>query len=222
MRERIRYCLRFCFGSSERATATATILIAVVTTVYAIVSGLQWGAMRRANEINADSLYQIQRPFIFATGVDMQVAALPEGMIFDVNPNIQNGGNTPPKTLTIYANYFTPSDAIAPDYAFPDLDDVLVSSGAGGPKNVVKVPTKSFTVEQMNEFKNKVHRLYIYGHIEYDDTFRETPHHLTQFCFELAGIRGDLKTLLNGSPVSFNFPACRKHNCTDESCRAQK
>jgi predicted membrane-bound mannosyltransferase len=59
----IRRCVRFMFGSPQHVAASATVVIAVVTTFYAVFSLLQWNAMGRANDINAENMFVGQRPF---------------------------------------------------------------------------------------------------------------------------------------------------------------
>lgn len=217
----IKRIFQFCFGTTNHATATATFVIAAVTTVYAIVSALELGAMNRANEINADNLYQIQRPFIFADHVDAQVINT-NGQLesIDFNPAVQNAGNTPPKKISVYINYYLPKDPIAPDFGFPDLDDVLILTGPAGPKNYVRVAARNLPLATLREIRSGNKRFYIYGHIEYDDTFKDTPHHQTLYCFELQEIRGEFNT--PNSTVSMPFPLCRRHNCTDDACKIQQ
>jgi hypothetical protein len=223
VREKLQQIGRYCFASTNHATATATIVIAIVTTVYAVVSGLQLSVMKRANGISAENLYSIQRPFIDATNVEATPLFNSTGITgYDINPRIENGGNSPPKKLVIYINYYTPIEAMPPDYKFPDLDEVISGPAVGGPKNVVRTVPRTFTPEQLVEFQNKSRHLYIYRHIEDDDTFRTTPHHVTQFCFELNGIRGDPMGKSGQQTLSLGFPVCRRHNCADEECVAQQ
>jgi len=210
-----------CFGTVNHATATATVVIAIVTTTYAVVSGLELRAMNRANDINADNLYQIQRPFIFADHVDAQMDILGNVISsIDFNPAVQNAGNTPPKKVSVYMNYYTPKDPIAPDFKFPDMDDVSIVTGPAGPKNFIRVPTKNIPISALQEIRDGNRHFYIYGHIEYDDTFKNTSHHVTLYCFELESIRG--AEFNTPGSVAINVPLCRRHNCTDNSCDDQQ
>jgi hypothetical protein len=159
--ERIRRILNFCFGSPNHATATATCVIALVTTVYAIVSAFQLSAMKLANDINANNTYEIQRPLLYVPRIDVQPELIPPGKIasYDINPAIFNGGNTAPKRLSIYINYYAPVDPIAPAFKFPDQDDVVITSAVAGPKDYARVTAKSFTPEEIVAFQNKDRRL---------------------------------------------------------------
>jgi hypothetical protein len=186
--------------------------------------------MREANDANSKNTYVIQRPFIYSSRLDMAPITNQSGISsFNVNPAIYNGGNTAPKTLTIFVNYGNFVDAIAPDFAFPDLDSVVISTGAGAPKDFIRISPKNFTLAEMEAFAEKKRYLYVYGHVEYDDAFVASPHHVTMFCYELTGIRGgpDRGNIIPAIPqgagamLVFEVPTCRKHNCTDEGCTAQ-
>lgn len=218
----------FFFGSQNHVLVTANCTIAIVTTIYAVFSFAQWRAMNEANTINAKNSYELQRPFMYANHVDMNiVSSTSEITGYDINPVFQNGGNSAPKTLAVFINYYTPDQPMPIDYDFPDLVSVEKISGIAGPKDVVHVNARTFTPADMKDFADKKRFLYIYGHVEYDDTFAGSPHHLTMFCFQLTGIRGNpaptLPIVGNGQQafmptIAFNFPACPKHNCTDEAC----
>jgi len=116
------------------------------------------------------------------------------------------------------SNFFDPRAT-----ARGSFDDVITVSGAAGPKNNVRIPGKNLSLDTVQELRTKARHLYIYGHIEYDDTFKNTPHHVTDYCFELTSIRGaDFRAPpVIGNFVAFDFPACHKHNCTDDACKGQ-
>jgi hypothetical protein len=171
---------------------------------------------------------------MFASGMEMGASIQnnafgPEVESYNLNPQIQNGGNTPAKNLVIWMNYYTPTDAMAPDYGFPDLSDVIKAAVVAGPKNFAKVPIKRFTPAQFVEFQANTRHLYAYGHAEYDDRFPGTPHHVTMYCFELTSVRGNPRGVSSVPPnqgtanlslsIVVDFPACSRHNCTDEECK---
>ena len=100
------------FGTANRATATATVVIAVVTTVYAIVSYKQWQAMLESNRINNVGLVEIQRASVtfegfgmFAFTAGFTVADNPKSNVtgpgIAVAPIWTNAGNTGTKQLSI-------------------------------------------------------------------------------------------------------------------------
>ena len=59
--------------------------------------------------------------------------------------------------------------------------------------------------------------LYMYVWATYHDVFRDTPLHVTEFCFEPTMFDADPYTG-KGSGHTY-FEQCSKHNCTDEDCR---
>jgi hypothetical protein len=116
------------------------------------------------------------------------------------------------------------------DYSFPDLTDVIVYPAIGASKSIIRVPAKSYTIPELTELQRRDRFLYIYGRAEYKDAFKATPRHRTLFCFYLQGVSGpDLSVSSNLQAPSqgpaiflrFDWPACRRHNCTDDECTKQ-
>jgi hypothetical protein len=237
----LRGIAAFLFGTANQVMATATCIIAAVTTVYAVVSYGQLRAMKDANGSSGHDTYVIERPFFYASRIDLQIAGTPpniDGLL--INPAILNGGNTAPKSVTVYINYYTPVDPVPPEFKFADQDDVDITTSVGGPHDYVRVTGKNYLLAQLQDFDAGRRQLYIYGHIEYDDDFSSSPHHVTQFCY----VMRDFKLLQAGSPatvastqpqaspianptnmalagISVDFPQCKEHNCADESCKRQ-
>jgi hypothetical protein len=221
-------------SSTIHTSATATAIIAVVTTVYAVVSYLQWQTLGRANDINAENIYAIQRPFItvpridpaafFVRQPDAAPATLPTLVALRLNPRVENAGNTPAKSLVIYINYDVVRDRITSDYTFPDLSDVIRYPAVGGPKQVIPVPDRTFDGSRVRDFQSEAQFRYIYGRAEYKD-FLTTNEHVTMFCFQVTGpgpVVGASQSsqLLNSQgAVTLGFPACERHNCKDQECR---
>jgi len=102
-------------------TVAATVVIAFMAIVNATVSIYQWQELQRANKINAQNTYEIQRPFIYASRMELSPVIVGSSLSYDLDPVIFNGGNSAPKTLAAYINYYSTSDPINPDYTFPDL-----------------------------------------------------------------------------------------------------
>lgn len=228
----------FLFGSANHTIATATCIVAIVTTGYVVVSFLQWSvargqwkAARIANEISAGNTYQIQRPFMFVLGIDPATKAQPAQSTFEIgfNPSIRNGGHTPAKNLKIYINYDIRNDKIPEDYRFADLRDVYKLEAVAGPESIVKVVPKYINIGELQAIQSGAKFGYIYGHIEYDDFFEKTRHHRSLFCFETSDIiiipsanpTAANATITPPSAVSMGFPPCSHHNCTDDECNAQ-
>lgn len=208
-----------------------------VVSFYTWFAYQQTTAIHAANDDNTKNTYVIQRPFIYSPGMGITPLVGKDGITeLALNPTIVNGGNTPPTKLSIYINYYTPTDEITPAYTFPDLQNVTVQTGAGGPKDAVRISSQTYSTQDLADFADHKRHLYVYGHIEYDDAFVGSPHHVTLYCWELTGIVGDPNAFANliraaaaGAPVpagaiasiSLNFPACQEHNCTDDGCKAQ-
>jgi hypothetical protein len=218
--KRIRRWIGFCFSTPSHASATATFVIAIVTTVYAVVSYCQWTAMKMANDINAQNIYEIQRPFITIA----RMAAMPiyiNGLLTGarLNPIVENAGNTPAKDFVLHINYDTVVDPIPNDYGFPDIDSVVRYPAVAGPRSIIPVPDKFFLISRIIKYQSKAKYLYIYGRATYNDRFQKTPDHVTLFCFRISEVVGNLSAA--GGTIGIQIPACERHNCTDEECREQ-
>src|ERR1700737_1063030 len=220
--------LRYCFSTPTHTSATATIVIAVVTTVYAVVSYLQWRALTGANDINAQNIYEIQRPFISVLNIEgtpIYASGHLTGTAF--NPHIENSGSTPAAQFLLYINYYRVKDPMPSDYSFPDLDEVIIYPAVGAPKSVVRTTDKTFTTADLAELQRRDRYLYIYGRAQNKDRFKNTPTHYSLFFFQLSTFIGpDISSLRPPATpndivemLRFYWPTCRRHNCTDDECR---
>ena len=184
--------------------------------------------MKKANEINAENIYEIQRPFISVTQIYAS-PAVSGGLITGArfNPVVQNSGNTPARNLVFYINFDSVVDPIRNDYGFPNIDSVIRYPAVGAPKSVIPMPNKLITVDELINIQGERKHFYIYGSAEYRDRFADTSSHITLFCFQLSSIVGDLSSALSntaramGDSILFNWPTCQRHNCTDEECREE-
>jgi hypothetical protein len=132
-------------------------------------------------------------------------------------PTIQNSANTPAKNLVIYLNYYFPTDPMPTDFSFADLPDVVATRQVGGPHQLIPVGPRNLSEKELTDFRSGARHIYIFGHIEYDDGFKRTPHHTTRFCWEFHSLQ--VATDVPG--VRWSFPYCARGNCIDEECKAQ-
>ena len=69
-------------------TVAATVVIAFMAIVNATVSIYQWQELQRANKINAQNTYEIQRPFIYASRMELSPVIVGSSLSYDLDPVI--------------------------------------------------------------------------------------------------------------------------------------
>ena len=108
------------------------------------------------------------------------------GAFMQAQPVVLNTGNTPAKNVrfkgVVDIRPFPPGPTF--DFRLPDTDSEA-SATTIGPRQDNFMPfaaTRRFSDEEIIEAHRAIHsRVYIYGTINYDDTFTES--HITNFCF---------------------------------------
>ena len=61
--------------------------------------------------------------------------------------------------------------------------------------------------------------MFVWGWITYDDIFKNTPRHLSEFCDEITNIKGTPEDITDpAANITWELSLCREHNCSDERC----
>jgi hypothetical protein len=127
----------------------------------------------------------------------------------------ENSGSTPTRNARTRINYLRISTELPANFTFPDFGSDPTIPIVFGPKAVLsstQLPIPTATMASVQQ--HRLH-LYIWGWTAYNDVFRSTKLHVTEFCRELTEISGNLET---GEQISFLFSTCAQHNCIDEEC----
>ena len=156
-------------------------------------------------------------------------------------PIIGNSGNTPTKNMRYLPIAFAPAlpnplgigpgqiaefDITVPRGMEPgDPRDVWngksrsgeINPRAGliGPKAEFAIGGVGFTEDFVTAIKSGV-PFYMYGMIEYNDVFRDSPLHVTKFCYQIS-----LSTSDKGEMLS-TYGLCKHWNCADEECKTDR
>lgn len=67
--------------------------------------------------------------------------------------------------------------------------------------------------------RKKTIRLYVWGWASYNDVFKGTPGHLSEFCDELTDVTiSSEDASLSSAQFNWKLLLCRNHNCYDNEC----
>jgi hypothetical protein len=134
---------------------------------------------------------------------------------------IDNSGITPATDLLLNMNWQIRKDALPDDFDFPlEHADELSAFGLG-PKAMAKSQSKFVPINVFQEKQHSADQTFIYfwGSATYHDMFEPKQTRITQFCMELTTISETGFDLTDPKTnVSFDYGACKKHNCYDEAC----
>ncbi|MGA3118686.1 MAG: hypothetical protein ABSF90_30210 [Syntrophobacteraceae bacterium] len=210
----------------KKPIEAATLLIVLA---YTLVSGAQWCAMRKSNEINREALQSVQRAFVWAAGfaaplvIRHSLSGAERYLEFQVR--WENSGATPAIGL---AESFQaedlpdePTDAqIVGDIRDTDLTYVTISPKGSQVAGPIPKRTSSILGGQLDivlDQRQPIHpiqRYFIWGWAAYYDVFTGTKPHVTEFCWRVNSISLNQQT---GEPL-FGTQLCKHHNCTDNYC----
>jgi len=111
----------------------------------------------------------------------------PTHVISEVGITFENSGSTPAFHLDTNVSYKFSPQPLPKDFNYPETPN---NEETGGPKGHGIMPPHSpnnfiiglSPVEDLNALMKEQTRLYVYGHVSYDDIFKDR--HTSIFCFE--------------------------------------
>lgn len=126
----------------------------------------------------------------------------------------KNSGNTPTMYLHLMINKEVRATPLPDDFSFPDVatsENTYVLIPPGGTIELVLLP---IGMEEVESIISGNQMLFIWGWAEYDDIFKGTRRHRTEFCF---------RQTLGGDPRKKDgfwgrYHVHHKHNGADEEC----
>lgn len=169
-------------------------------------------AANRSAQIAEDALISGQRAFVF---VDTIVYPNPLDHNFinnfwRINVIWKNSGLTPTRNLMSNINWGSFINKIPNDFDFPDAVDREPLCTCIGPKAIIH----SDYVDIPVTFFNGQNHVYVWGWVDYNDVFDETPRHRTEFCYEI--IMNWAKRF--DPQVGMRLRPHHKHNGADNEC----
>jgi hypothetical protein len=124
---------------------------------------------------------------------------------------MENGGPTPTRKAIINVNHELRESAIGLDFTFPD--GKLSEAAAIGPGGTFGTPGFFISVDDVRKIVAKSKKLYVWGWIDYNDVFDDTPRHRMEFCFDISP-----DEVPNGGKIYMRFPMHSQFNGIDGDC----
>ncbi len=140
-------------------------------------------------------------------------------------PQWENSGGTPTRGMVNHANWRLFNGEPPADFQFPDLDatgkEIPVGTGPDtalfiGPKATLYSQVLDIPLPVLQTAGSGQGRIFVWGWTEYNDVFKGTPRHRTEFCNEL--IVTNISQAEGKVTVALHFSLYQRHNCADEDC----
>lgn len=162
-----------------------------------------------------DTAQKQLRAYIFPDTKEEPIIDI-DGLYFKVN--WINSGATPAKNLVVRFNWKTFEGDMPENFDFPDLSTTsedlkaILGPQSSNPQ-LVKI-----SQENIENVAAQTRTLYIYGWADYNDVFKGTDRHRTEFCNKI-----DIKKFpMAGNPLAFRYQmlstSFSKFNGADEEC----
>jgi hypothetical protein len=190
---------------------TGVLALATLALVY--VSVLQWRTLDKTDE----TMRAGERAFVFVKMFQLGVV----NDVQKITPMLENSGSTPANPLHWWISYKkTGVEGLPTNFKYPDFDtqgSEIVGKGNGittylGPHQTIYAETISIPITAMKDVREGRARVFVWGWLEYVDTFQTTLVHRTEFCQEI-NVVGTGSYDANGkasSDVGMRF--CGTHN----------
>ena len=207
------YWLKKQYGLTklEIGLLIGSILVTFAATAAALVAA-------HAAQKSAKVIPDLERAFVYISGLhhEVDVAKNDKGktlISIRIYHHFKNSGATPTKRLIHHSSWKAFEGDIPENFDFPDLGDqekVPVVIGPGG--EILSAPL-IIPANNVESAMKGVDAIYMWGWIDYDDVFPDSPRHRTEFCSKL------LLPGLNdaGFPVVQTLHY-KRHNGSDDEC----
>ncbi|WP_316228889.1 hypothetical protein [Bradyrhizobium sp. SZCCHNR1070] len=143
---------------------------------------------------------------------------------YRISFNIVNSGRTPARNYFAAINLAVLDGEIPADFRFPDrIRDLPVTGGVVGPKSRSFVYIDFFIQDAIDVFEGRKKAL-VYGWLEYDDVFSDSPRHRTEFAAEIrvfADPRVTPQVVYGAMPPILTIATCGRYNAYDDGCMYQ-
>lgn len=195
--------------------------------VAAFTLTLKWST-DRLWKAGREELETTQRAFVFTKEIVVRVQTItrPAGIgitgqpfpeTYELQtiyfaPVWENGGTTPAYRARAGFNLQEMPEEIGDDFTFHDIEGTKPVSFFVGPRATAQMLGGFIRKDVVDRIAARKSHLYVWGWVDYDDGFRDTPRHRTEFCFEIG---------LTGSVGEVNFVStaiCSRFNGADDQC----
>jgi len=203
------------------------ILVFVILAVYTVFTGFMYFANRDAADAARDSavtgreaLTTVQRPFVTFPPSPSVVSvrdAKRQLRSWRFYLPIENSGDTPTKGLKAVFNFNGIQNAELSDFR----DFGTANSFNLGPKAMLSSEGLDVSPETVKNIQTHKARLFFYGWACYRDQFKDTPVHITEFCYEVPFFKASPIPGSTDWRIVTSLSACTSHVCVDDECKAQ-
>jgi hypothetical protein len=140
--------------------------------------------------ISREALIEVQRAFVFVKMFQLGIV----NDIQRITPMLENSGSTPANQLNWWVSFKTTGpEGLPANFEYPDLDtqgSELAGKGNGiatylGPHQTLYATTVSIPITVMKAVRDGHARVFVWGWLEYVDTFQKTSFHRAEFCQEV-------------------------------------
>jgi hypothetical protein len=169
----------------------------------------------------------VQRAFVFVRG--LQTVGMPTAI--QITATWENGGLTPTQHASMWMNWKTFPGGIPDDFDFPDLDvqgnpvaSVEAIIFSLGPKASWESWSAQVPFSIIEAVVNGHVRLFLWGWVDYNDIFPDTPRHRTEMCAEFIVDSFERRPIEGGAEIkitSSRFVNHRRFNGADDDCYRQ-
>lgn len=180
-------------------------------------------AANKSAVIAETALLKLERPFVFVKEITIDAerglswrAASGEiipGAIITANLSavFENSGQTP--AVKVIYNFNCANIGPLEAEKFMLSDKGLPSRAVIGPKAVLQTVPKPLSARTLQEMADKKENWFLWGWIDYDDIFPNSPRHRTEFCFSIIATKTPM------GEIFLRFPPHDEGNATDDDCR---
>lgn len=208
--------------------------VAAFTLFLVIFTALLWGSTHRLWKVTSDTLTHAERTAIRQLRAYVSVKEIlmeqfrhpdkptiyagitQQGDIhhFRMGAIVENGGATPTRKAIINVNHELRDTALPSNFTFPDGE--LTENAAIGPGGTYGTPGFFVSIADIRKIIAKEKKLYVWGWIDYNDVFDDTPRHRTEFCFDISP-----DEVPDGTNLYMRFPTHGRYNGIDGDCVRQ-
>lgn len=212
-------------------TAIATGFIAWFTLSLRQSTDKLWNAGERQIEIARQTaltaeraLTVVERAFIAIS--EMRITTISQYydtiIVYRMDVFVVNSGRTPARNYICKSNLAVFDGEIPKDFRFPDRshDDLFETGTTIGPQSRTHFRIDLFIQDAIDVYEGRKNAL-VYGWLEYDDIFPDSPRHRTEFCLSIgvyADPRQTPQVISGTAPPILTIVSYRSYNGYDEGC----
>ena len=129
---------------------------------------------------------------------------------------MKNSGRTVANNLKMTVNLTSEPKGFPEGFDYPDVDHGQPPAGSFvvAPGQSLRSPAFQISVPYAERIRTGKTQVFLYGWIEYDDTFEGTNRHRTEYCVKVEVVIVDPRTTRR----SLYFNPHGPHNCIDKNC----